>query len=181
MSNGGGVDEQRGNGSDAFSSNAQPVDGALRAWAVAHARTVGRTGDPSGAALQPDDALPAGPAGRLVVTARERRTLTGHTREINSAGWATGPDGRLLLASGSFDDTVRIWDPITGATLQTLTGHTGPVVSVAWATSPDGRLLLASGSADATVRVWDPITGHILQTLTGRTGWVVSVGWVTGP
>ncbi len=95
-------------------------------------------------------------------------------------GWATGPDGRLLLASGSAA-TVRIWDPHTGHLLHTLTGHTSLVESVGWATGPDGRLLLASGSDDDTVRIWDPHTGHTLHTLTGHTSTVRSVGWATGP
>ena len=76
-------------------------------------------------------------------------TLTGHTGQVTSVAFGTGPDGRLLLASGSDDGTVRLWDPATGAPVGTpLTGHTGSVNSVAFGTGPDGRLLLASGSDD---------------------------------
>ncbi|WP_322752906.1 WD40 repeat domain-containing protein, partial [Frankia sp. Cas3] len=183
------MDEQRGTGSGAFSSNAQPVDGALRAWAVAHARTVGRTGDPSGMPPWPGGARPAGPGPRWdepwgpgdIVVTEPPATLTGHTSLVYSVGWATGPDGQLLLATGNYDDTVRIWDPHTGHLLHTLTGHTGWVGSVGWAAGPGGRLLLATGSADATVRIWNPHTGHTLHTLTGHTGRVLSVGWATGP
>jgi WD40 repeat protein len=61
------------------------------------------------------------------------------------------PDGRTLLATGSTDRTVRLWDPTTGPPL---TGHTSGVRSVTAAALSDGRTLLASGSADRTMIVW---------------------------
>jgi WD40 repeat protein len=51
---------------------------------------------------------------------------------------AFSPDGKQVV-SGSYDQTVRLWDAATGARLQTLEGHTGSVWSVAF--SPDGKLL----------------------------------------
>ena len=56
-----------------------------------------------------------------------------------------------MLASGSNDNTIRLWDTVTGVHKQTLTGHTSGVYSVAF--SPDGRTL-ASGSNDNTIRLW---------------------------
>jgi WD40 repeat protein len=56
------------------------------------------------------------------------------------------------LASGSDDNTIKLWDVATGKPITTLKGHTSPVWSVSF--SPDGKTL-ASGSEDNTIKVWN--------------------------
>jgi WD40 repeat protein len=74
--------------------------------------------------------------------------LQGHTGAVR--GISTSPCGRMM-ASGSADGTVVIWELTWKSKIRVLEGHTQSVTSVAW--SGDGGFI-ASGSTDNTVRVW---------------------------
>ena len=76
------------------------------------------------------------------------RTLEGHSDYVNSV--AFDPSGGTL-ASGSGDQTVKLWDVGSGELLRTLEGHSDIVRSVAF--DPSGGTL-ASGSWDQTVKLW---------------------------
>ncbi len=83
------------------------------------------------------------------------------------------PGGRRI-ATASRDQTVRVWDSISGRLLLTLTGHTAAVNAVAF--SPDGRLLL-TGSDDVTARVWDSSSGRQVRVLKGHSGTIRAVAF----
>ena len=97
-----------------------------------------------------------------VATATPLKTLRGHTDIVRSVAYS--PDGSII-ATGSWDDTIRLWDGLTGEYKKTLRGHTGNVNSVAF--SPDG-LTLASGSGDDTIRLWNVETGNQKLEFNGR-------------
>jgi WD40 repeat protein len=107
-----------------------------------------------------------------------REELSGHTKAV----WALAfsPAGNTL-ASGSLDETVRLWDLGTQAKFRsTLEWHKGPIDSIAW--SADGKTLVCSGGDDKgggenwLVSLWDvgAVTPRELKTFNGGTPMAMS-------
>eukprot|EP00124_Ichthyophonus_hoferi_P003903 Ihof_evm1s377 gene=Ihof_evmTU1s377 len=97
--------------------------------------------------------------------------MTGHQQLINHVCFS--PDGRLV-ASGSFDKSVKIWDGRTGKFLASMRGHVGAVYQVCW--SADSRMLV-SASKDSTMKVWDSKTKKLTCDLPGHADEVYAVDW----
>ncbi|MBD2211403.1 serine/threonine protein kinase [Nostoc linckia FACHB-104] len=101
------------------------------------------------------------------------RILTGYSNSVISI--AISPDGKTL-ASGSYDETIelwniQLWNIATGKQIRTFT-NSGFVFSIA--ISPDGKTL-ASGGWETTIQLWNLATGEQIRTLTGHSDFVNSV------
>ena len=100
------------------------------------------------------------------------KTFTGHSglsAEVRSVAFS--PDSQLI-ASGSEDSTIKIWNLSTGKEICTLSGHSDVVRSVTF--SPDGQTL-ASGSDDKTIKLWNVETGKEICNWSGHSKEVTTV------
>ncbi|KAI9497467.1 WD40-repeat-containing domain protein [Zychaea mexicana] len=88
-------------------------------------------------------------------------TLTGHTMSVRDLA-AHGN----ILASGSYDNTVRLWHLEMGQLRHVLVGHEQKVYSVV---IDPKRNRCISGSMDSTVRIWSIVDGSCLHVLGGHT------------
>lgn len=111
------------------------------------------------------------PRAELLPGVKLLRTLEGHRDAVLSVVF--GPNGEMI-ASGSKDKTVKIWDARTGKLLRTLEGHNDIVTSVMF--DPQGKML-ASGSDDHTLKLWDARDGKLIRTLEGHSNYVLSVAF----
>ncbi|TVP66226.1 MAG: hypothetical protein EA343_01745, partial [Nodularia sp. (in: Bacteria)] len=127
-------------------------------------------------ALNPKEDILASVAGSVIhflsaSTGKLIRTLTGHSSYIRSVAFSS--DGQFL-ASGSEDETIKLWNVTTGTEICTLTGHSDSVYSIIF--SSDGQFL-ASSSEDETIKLWNVATGKEISTLCGHSASVISVAF----
>jgi GTPase SAR1 family protein len=107
----------------------------------------------------------------LFKSSGERLRTLGDTDHV----WALAfhPLGRTL-ASGSNDNTVKLWDTKTGELLQTLEGHANQVLTIAF--EPLGSSIASAGS-DKSIKVWDAATGKLHRTLERHTDIVDKIAY----
>ncbi|CRK16484.1 hypothetical protein BN1723_011012 [Verticillium longisporum] len=110
---------------------------------------------------------------KVQAVSRMAHRIPGHGQAILAAQFSPATSSRL--ATGSGDNSVRIWNTETGTPQHTMTGHTGWTLCVAW--SPDAKII-ASGSMDKTIRLWDPEKGVARGgALTGHQKWITQIAW----
>jgi WD40 repeat protein len=102
---------------------------------------------------------------------RDRFILSGHTGTVWSAAYS--PHGERVVTA-SDDNTARVWDAATGATIAVLKGHEGRVWMAVF--SPAGNRV-ATASDDKTARIWDAATGATIAVLQGHQGAVSAVAF----
>lgn len=98
--------------------------------------------------------------------------LSEHTMEIYTAKWCSS-NGKLLIATASFDGTIKIWDGSSGTGIYTLKHHTQPVYAIDF--SSCGKYI-ASGSLDETLLVWRLQDGQLIRGYKDR-GSIFEVIW----
>lgn len=93
------------------------------------------------------------------------KTFKGHTNGVTCLQFDDD-----ILATGSYDATIRIWNIETGEVLNTLRGHSSGIRTLQF---DDTKLI--SGSFDKTIKIWNWQTGECLSTLQCHTEGVLSV------
>ena len=95
------------------------------------------------------------------VSAPMPATLRPHSAAVLATLWLPAED---LVLSASVDQTIRLLNPASSATIRSFENHTGPVRDLALRPGNSvGPPLVASAAADRTVRLWQPTNNRLLR------------------
>ena len=93
------------------------------------------------------------------------RCVLSHDKEVYTIKWRrmgqADKSQSSMLATASFDTSVKLWDVEKSTALHILRGHSEPVYTIAF--NPDGQYLL-SGSFDKCLHVWSVKDGALIKT-----------------
>jgi WD40 repeat protein len=74
-----------------------------------------------------------------------------------------------IVVSGSFDNTVRMWDTRSGKCVGSFAGHTAPLMCLQF---EESMHTVVTGSRDTTIKVWDTRSFKCATTFSEHTDWV---------
>ncbi|KAK4748254.1 hypothetical protein SAY87_014840 [Trapa incisa] len=150
------------------------LDGTIRAWDLFRYRNFRTFTTPSSrqfvslAADQSGEVICAGTLDSFEVfvwsmkTGRLLDILSGHEGPVHGLMFSPAS---AILASSSWDKTVRLWDVFDGKGATETFRHMHDVLTVIY--RPDGKQL-ASSTLDGQIHFWDPIDGLLMYTIEGR-------------
>ena len=88
------------------------------------------------------------------------RSYTGHSRGVSS--FCLLKDEKTLVSVGD-DQSVRVWNSLTGELIRSLSQHTKPIHAVALLPAEGGLAMVASAAGDRTIRFWQPTIGRMIR------------------
>ncbi|KAL9314527.1 hypothetical protein ACSQ67_019979 [Phaseolus vulgaris] len=149
------------------------LDGTIRAWDLLRYRNFRTFTTPSSrqfvslTADQSGEVICAGTSDSFEIFVWSMRTgrlldvLSGHEAPVHGLVFSST---NAVLASSSYDKTVRLWDVFDGKGAVETFPHTHDILTVVY--RPDGRQLACS-TLDGQIHFWDPIDGLLMYTIEG--------------
>jgi WD40 repeat protein len=94
---------------------------------------------------------------------KQVRSMKGHSNLVTSMATWTAPDGEIVVITGSYDGTARLWNLKTGNCIRVLSGHDGGLESISVIQCE--KDLLVCVSRYRAIRIWDLNTGETIKTV----------------